>query len=47
MENITILLTEAINEAEAKDVAEEPEVLIERTNREIEEFQKDYLDCKK
>ena len=47
LENSTVILTEAINEVDAKDLAEEPEVLIERTNKEIEEFSKDYLNIKK
>ena len=41
LENSTIQLiqlTEAINEAEAKDVAEEPKVLIERTNKGLPRF---------
>ena len=38
LENSTVLLTEAINEADAKDLAEDPEVMVERTIKEIKDF---------
>ena len=46
IENSTVLLSEAFNEAELKDLAEETEKLIEKTNTEMEKFSKDYLDFK-
>ena len=41
--NTTNKLTEAINEADAKNLVEDPEVLVERTIKKIEEFSQDYL----
>ena len=32
------LLGKGVNEADAKDLAEDPEELVERTNKEIEDF---------
>ena len=47
LDNTANKLTEAINEADAKDLAEDPELLVVRTNKEIESFSQDYLNFKK
>ena len=40
LDNTTNKLTEAINKADAKNLAEDTEILVQRTNKELEEFSK-------
>ena len=47
LDNTANKMTEAINKVDAKNLAEDPDVLVKRTNKEIEDFSQDYLNFKK
>ena len=47
LENTTVQQTDAINDADPTDIGDTPEVIIEKTSKEIDEFSKVYLDFKK
>ena len=47
LESITVQLTEAINDADSNDLGDAPEKIIEKTNNEIDQVSKVYLDFNK